>query len=47
LIGLPLQSRKKRIVGHALARYQGLKLAQPTIRPSQVNTRPKLWREGY
>jgi hypothetical protein len=46
-IGLLLQSRKECIVGHSLARDQGLNLAQPTICPSQMNTHLKLWREGH
>jgi hypothetical protein len=33
LIGLLLQSRKERIVGHVLSRDQGLDLVQPTICP--------------
>jgi hypothetical protein len=45
LIGLLLQSRKERIVGYALARNQGLNLAQPTICPSQMNAHLKLWRK--
>jgi hypothetical protein len=34
LMGLLLQSREELIVGHTLACYQGLDLAQPTICPS-------------
>jgi hypothetical protein len=47
LIGLLLQSHKELIVGYTLARYQSLNLAQPTICPSQMDSRLKLWRESY